>query len=117
MWLTSPEHAELVRQWLEYHRLVGFDRFVVYDLDGSLAEAVAPFVRDGFVIYVPRWPEELSPGACSALHRAAPPGRGEPPWARYCTQTQAEAHCVWSLRGRARWAMLLHSFDAYASSR
>lgn len=117
MWLRSPAQAHLVREWLAYHRRVGFDRFVVYDLDGSVAEAVEPFVREGFVIYVDRWPGRLSPGACEHLHKAADvPGRKEQPWMRYCTQTQAEQHCVWNLRGHARWAVLLHSFDAYASS-
>eukprot|EP00928_Gymnodinium_smaydae_P017687 TRINITY_DN16768_c0_g2_i2.p1 TRINITY_DN16768_c0_g2~~TRINITY_DN16768_c0_g2_i2.p1 ORF type:complete len:830 (+),score=100.44 TRINITY_DN16768_c0_g2_i2:27-2492(+) len=123
MWLAQPEkHGDLVRQWLAYHQLIGFDRFVVYDLDGSLAEAVEPFVQNGFVEYIDRWPERLSPGACGALLSATEPATGATANPRdeaaryYCTQTQAEAHCVWNMRGRADWAMLLHSFDAYAGA-
>lgn len=113
MWLGSPTHRKLVVEWLAYHRTVGFDKFFVYDLDASLEEAVAPFVKDGFVVYVPRWPAHLS-GACASLHLATDTGDGAK--RRYCTQSQAEAHCIWNARGRARWVMLLHSFDAYAGA-
>eukprot|EP00969_Alexandrium_andersonii_P058851 2593498-Alexandrium_andersonii.AAC.1 len=64
MWLARGDHAPLVRDWLAYHRQIGFDKFVVYDLDGSLSDAVAPFQEEGFVEYVRDWPERLSPGAC-----------------------------------------------------
>ncbi|CAE8638951.1 unnamed protein product, partial [Polarella glacialis] len=111
MYLKRPEHAGLVRQWLAYHQQIGFGRFIIYDVDGSLESAVRPFVTSGFVEYIPRWPQRLSPGLCDdeslRSHTRA--------W-QQCFQTQAEAHCVWNLRGRARWAMLVHSFDAYASA-
>lgn len=116
MWLAQSVHGHLVQQWLAYHRLIGFEKFVIYDLDGSLSEAVAPFVSEKFVIYIRWWPHKLSPGACTYLHNAKTDDGEEPAWAKYCMQTQAEAHCVWNLRGRARWVMLVHSFDAYAAS-
>lgn len=110
LWLSRPADGGLVRQWLAYHRVIGFDHFFVYDLDGTLAVAVRPFVEAGFVTYVSRWPKRLSP-TCSAVVTQNPSGLE-----RYCTQTQAEAHCIWHARGLARWALLVHSFDAYISA-
>jgi Glycosyltransferase family 92 len=73
---TSPEHylgigaiyrweAENLREWVAFHRVVGVDRFFLYDNaseDEHLA-ALAPFIDDGSVTVHP-WP--VFPGQGSA---------------------------------------------------
>ena len=42
-----------LREWIEYHKLVGFERFYLYDnesTDGS-KEMLEPYIKDGTVVY------------------------------------------------------------------
>ena len=44
-----------LEEWLEYHLLVGFDHFYLYDNDGSneVRELLAPYFRAGIVSHHP----------------------------------------------------------------
>ena len=49
-----------LREWLEYHRLVGVDYFYLYD-NGSRDRSVQvlqPYIREGLITLVP-WPDRV----------------------------------------------------------
>jgi hypothetical protein len=77
--MTYANHAPYLREWIEFHTLVGVERFFLYDngaTDGS-AEVLAPYVAAGRVEVQP-WP-----------------GRGR--------QADAFSDCVARHRDDARW--------------
>ncbi|MDR2475668.1 MAG: glycosyltransferase family 92 protein [Bacteroidales bacterium] len=45
--------APYILEWIEYHKLIGVERFVIYDneSDDNLQEVLAPYIRSGEVIY------------------------------------------------------------------
>jgi hypothetical protein len=51
------DHAEYLREWIEFHRLVGVERFILYDNESSddHEEVLAPYVERG-VVEVHHWP-------------------------------------------------------------
>ena len=54
--VTRIKHENLyIREWLEYHLLVGVDHFFLYDMDGGqdLAEILVPYQDAGVVTRVP----------------------------------------------------------------
>jgi hypothetical protein len=73
------DEAPYLREWVAFHRLVGVDRFFLYNnrsID-SHEEALAPFVEDGSVL----------------VHD----------WPIYPAQIQAYDHCLKAHRDDARW--------------
>ena len=71
--------APYLAEWLEFHRLVGFEKFHLYD-NGSTdnhREVLEPYVREGFV-EITDWP--IHPG-----------------------QIPAYEHCLKRVRHKARW--------------
>ena len=59
------DEADYLREWIEFHKLVGFERFFLYDnfsTDHHL-EVLAPYVEDGTVV-LHDWP--LEPGQPAA---------------------------------------------------
>jgi glycosyl transferase family 92 len=87
---TAPEHylaacaiyrdeAEYLAEWIEFHRLVGFERFYLYDnlsADHHL-DVLDPYIKDGIVV----------------LHD----------WPHYPGQFAAYDHCVASYGDDCRW--------------
>jgi hypothetical protein len=69
-----------LREWVAFHRVVGVERFFLYDNDSDdeHLEALAPYVEDGTVV-LRHWPEY-------------PMG-----------QVKAYAHCLTEHAGDARW--------------
>src|SRR5688572_19091525 len=72
--MTYANHAPYLREWIEFHTLVGFERFFLYD-NGSTdesAEVLAPYVEAGRV-EVHLWPGVARQAAafsdCVARHR------------------------------------------------
>jgi hypothetical protein len=65
--------ADYLREWVAFHRLVGVERFFLYDNDSEDAhlEALAPFIDDGSVV-VHDWPVFPGQGPaydhCLAVH-------------------------------------------------
>jgi hypothetical protein len=55
------DEAFYLREWIEFHRLVGVERFYLYDNESSddHREALAPYVEDGIVV-LHEWP--IKPG-------------------------------------------------------
>ena len=50
--MTYSNHASYMREWIEFHRLVGFERFFLYD-NGSTddhASVLRPYVEEGVVV-------------------------------------------------------------------
>jgi hypothetical protein len=79
------EDAEYLREWVEFHRLVGFERFFLYD-NGSTDDhhdVLAPYLDSGVVV-LHDWPRKW-------------------PWA----QVHAHEHCLEHYRDEARWISFL----------
>lgn len=53
--------GRFLKEWIEYHRLVGVDHFYLYDLESTdnSREVVAPYIKEGVVTLV-NWPEHRS---------------------------------------------------------
>ncbi len=81
------DEASYLEEWLSFHRLVGVERFVLYD-NGSTDDThalLAPHVRDGWLELIP-WPRFLA--GANAQHLAY-------------------AHALRHLAGRSRWVALI----------
>jgi hypothetical protein len=59
------DEAPYLREWIEFHRLVGVERFYMYDNESTddHLEALAPYIDDGTVV-LHNWP--LRPGQMKA---------------------------------------------------
>ena len=77
--MTYSNHASYMREWLEFHRLVGFERFFLYDngSDDDHESVLRPYVAQGLV----------------TVHRR--PGAAE--------QYPSFRHCLQTHRDDARW--------------
>ena len=55
------DHAEYLREWIEFHRLVGVERFFLYDNESSddHEQVLAPYVERG-IVEVHHWPTPQS---------------------------------------------------------
>jgi hypothetical protein len=73
------DEADNLAEWLEFHRLVGFERFYLYNNFSSdhHLEVLEPYVEDGLVV----------------LHE----------WPHYPGQFQAYDHCIATHGSEARW--------------
>jgi hypothetical protein len=77
--MTYSNHASYLREWVEFHLLVGFERFFLYD-NGSTddhEEVLAPYIEEGIVV----------------LHD----------WPGANRRYSALDHCVTTYRDDARW--------------
>jgi hypothetical protein len=92
----SPRTAHLFRDSLAYHIRQGA-MMDVYDLDGSAASVVKPFVAKGRARYFPYFPEKVS----AHVGELALDGRSEA--ADGCSCGLQEMHCLLRNRGRSRW--------------
>jgi hypothetical protein len=79
VWSLYQDEAPYMREWIEFHRLVGVERFYLYDHDSvdDHREALAPYIDDGVVV-LHDWP--IDPG-----------------------QVQAANHCLENYREQSRW--------------
>jgi hypothetical protein len=55
------DHADYLREWIEFHRLVGVERFFLYDNESTddHEEVLAPYVERG-IVEVQHWPSPPS---------------------------------------------------------
>jgi hypothetical protein len=83
IWSLYQDEAPYIREWIEFHRLVGVERFFLYDHYSAdhHREALAPYVEDGIVTLYD-WP--IDPG-----------------------QVQAANHCLEHHRDDSRWIAFL----------
>jgi hypothetical protein len=50
---VSKREAHFMREWIEFHRLVGVEHFYIYDaVEDKVEETLAPYVREGIVTLV-----------------------------------------------------------------
>ena len=79
------DEARFLREWIEFHRLVGVDHFYLFDnnppgADDGSAAVLAPYVHAGLAT-VEAWPEPFSDAsACRAFGRAVHLARGRSTW-------------------------------------
>ncbi|MBF0122417.1 MAG: glycosyltransferase family 92 protein, partial [Candidatus Omnitrophica bacterium] len=59
------DEAQYIKEWIEFHRIVGVEKFFIYDNGSSddLKDVLAPYIREKIVSYQ-YWPEH--PGQISA---------------------------------------------------
>jgi hypothetical protein len=71
--------ATYFREWIEFHRLVGVERFFLYDHEStdSSREVLAPYVDDGTVV-IHDWP--VYPGQGEAYNDCLERHRGDSRW-------------------------------------
>ena len=83
---------------------------MLYDRDGSLSEdgILEPYLLKGYVTYLPRFSELLSPQH-HMVHLEGYPSHA-------AADAQAATHCLFTQRGLAEWVAFLHSPDEYLSS-
>merc|ERR1712118_319834 len=79
----------------------------IYDLDGSAADVVAPFVAAGKAEYFPRFPAMIS----AHVGELAAAAKHEPADGRSCAIQ--ELHCLFRHRGRSRWVVPRLDPDEY----
>src|SRR5205823_2560568 len=71
--------ASYLREWIEFHRLVGVERFFLYDhesVDDS-REVLAPYIEDGTVV-LHHWP--VHPGQLEAIDDCLERHRSDSRW-------------------------------------
>ena len=106
------EWPHVMDDWLAYHLdYLGFSHGDIYDVDGSFADALDPWIRanswrKNTMTYIKEWPKQLS----RQLHDIS---KSHP----YCTEMLAYAHCLTSHAARSRWVALLHAPDEYLVAR
>jgi Glycosyltransferase family 92 len=73
------DEAPYLREWIEFHRLVGVERFFLYDNESTDAhgEVLAPYVADGLVV-VHDWP--VRPGQLPAYEHCLAEHGGDSRW-------------------------------------
>ncbi|ELV04510.1 glycosyltransferase family 92 protein [Brachyspira hampsonii] len=50
---TVKNEAPYIKEWIEYHRIIGAERFYIYDNESTdnLKEVLEPYIKEGIVIY------------------------------------------------------------------
>ena len=73
------DEAAYLREWIEFHRLVGVERFFLYDHEStdSSNEVLAPYVADGTVV-IHHWP--VHPGQLEAFNDCIERHREDSRW-------------------------------------
>jgi hypothetical protein len=73
------DEATYLREWIEFHRLVGVERFFLYDHEStdSSREVLAPYLEDGTVV-LHHWP--LYPGQIEAYNDCIERHRDDSRW-------------------------------------
>eukprot|EP00439_Symbiodinium_sp_Y106_P025847 s6778_g3.t1 len=101
--LSDSGFPFLIRDWLNFHRLAGVDRFVIYDDDGSFGEVEPGLMSDPQVTYFPRWSESAMPEVSSTLGKHN----------KNLLAIQSNSHCAMLLKGQVDWIAMLPGLDTY----
>jgi pimeloyl-ACP methyl ester carboxylesterase len=88
MWTLFRNEAAYLAEWIEFHRLMGVERFFLYDNESSdgAPEVLAPYVAEGIVV-PHEWP---GPGGASRF-------------ALHSLQRSTIEHCLAEHGDEARW--------------
>jgi len=96
--------AKYVREWVEFHSLVGVDKFIIFDNDStdSLQAALDGTIAEVIII---RWPPEHWPSGNPHEERCQgyKDGKYRDEWAYSYCQTAAFHECIHRERGHSRW--------------
>ena len=97
--LMFRNEADHLAEWIEFHRLVGVERFFLYDngSDDQSAEVLAPYVRDGIAV----------------VHDH--PGRVDTSTGVANLQIAAYDHCVATHGAEARWIAVIDTDEFFFS--
>jgi hypothetical protein len=89
------DEAPYLAEWIEFHRLVGVERFFLYDNRSrdSHLDVLAPYIEDGIVV-LHDWPEPLLPDG----------------------QRNAYNHCIEHHGDETRWMAIIDSGDNFVFS-
>jgi len=90
--------ARWLKEWIEYHRLIGVEHFYLYNNDSSdnYEEVLAPYVHAGIVDLIP-WNSGSAPWV--------DPGSEDPYWVGF--QLTAYNDCMKRALGRACWVAII----------
>ena len=77
--LIGDHHAELLEEWIEFHRLVGAERFFVYSTLEANRAVLAPYERDDTVV-VHDWPIPFPPAIGTGFTHCVREHRGDSRW-------------------------------------
>jgi hypothetical protein len=89
------DEAPYLREWIEFHRLVGVERFFLYDnySEDEHREVLEPYIENGVVV-LHDWPQPIVP-------------RG---------QLNAYNHCIEHYRNETRWLAIIDVGDNFIFS-
>jgi hypothetical protein len=89
--LMFRNEADSLAEWIEFHRLVGVERFFLYDneSDDHCREVLAPYERDGIVV-LHHWPGTVTSNTENVSH-----------------QLRAYEHCISTHGAEARWIAMI----------
>ena len=93
----------MFQDWMNYHLELGVDHLQIYDLDGSFAGPLRPFMEAGTATHVPNFADRFD----EAL------GEWSDTVSHFCLEPHAQDHCIWSWRGRADWVVAIESPDVF----
>lgn len=87
--LIFKNEAPFLKEWLDYHILVGVEHFYLYNnnSDDNFEEVLAPYIKKGFVTCID-WPYE-------------------------CSQMKAYKHCYDSFRSETNWLSFLDADEFF----
>lgn len=89
--------APYLREWIEYHRLIGVSQFYLYN-NGSLdsfRKVLHPYIQDGIVTLI-NWPDNLGPMSDSGTV-----------WALSTQLSAYENALRWTALGKTKWLLFL----------
>lgn len=90
--------APWLKEWIEFHRLIGVEHFYLYNNDSSdnFEEVLKPYIEAGIVDLIP-WHSHSSPWI--------DPGKEDPRWVGF--QLTAYKDCMQRTLGKAKWVAII----------
>ena len=115
--LGAGQFSQLLDDWLRYHRLMGVDHFMLYDVDGSIEPLLSggtfsTLLQQGRLTYVPRFSGHMGPRIENLTAELWRRGLGQ-----ICVQPRHVNHCLALSRSAGfEWFVYLRGMDKYLHS-
>eukprot|EP00434_Breviolum_minutum_P039620 symbB.v1.2.035189.t1/scaffold4666.1/size36743/3 len=115
--LGAGQFSQLLDDWLRYHRLMGVDHFMLYDVDGSIEPLLSggtfsTLLQQGRLTYVPRFSGHMGPRIENLTAELWRRGLGQ-----ICVQPRHVNHCLALSRSAGfEWFLYLRGMDKYLHS-
>ncbi|CAE7246742.1 slc25a42 [Symbiodinium sp. CCMP2592] len=116
-YLGAGKFSQLLDDWLAYHRLMGADHFIVYDLDGSIEPllskgSAASLHQEGRLTYVRNFSQRMGKRMHEQNAEFWRKGLGNS-----CLQTRQVNHCLALSRSAGfEWFVYLRGMDKFLHS-